>query len=459
RLLVMLAGPVANLVLPAVVFTGIYLVGLPEIESIVHGVDYEGVAWQAGLRPEDRVVSVNGTPVRFWKELEWALVDAGTGKAELQVARGDSTLQVVIPENSLQSLSNGLMRWDSVGMRAEQASSQVGVDDPDSPASKAGLRTFDVVTEVDGQDVRSFVDLTTALSAPGSHKMTVLRPPTTEDEKVETLELTMGAEAWTGRPDDRLATRWGIVRADVFTSTIVKGGAAEAAGIERGDRLFTVDGVEVRDFGHLRFLVSRTAIVGDGVDVTTRALTLKVLRRGELVERTFTPGLDKVVTVHGTYNKPLIGVGQGRSAIMYDREVVRRGPIEAASLGLSMTWRSAMDVLGALDSLVRNKNAVKDSVGGPVKIVTVTGQSFAAGPLPFLMIVSQISVSLAIVNLLPVPALDGGQIVVFGLEWIRGRPLAPEIRMRIQMVGVLILFAVIVLVTVLDVSSLFPSGV
>ncbi|MFT7520238.1 MAG: regulator of sigma E protease, partial [Kiritimatiellia bacterium] len=67
RLLVMLAGPVANLVLPAVVFTGIYLVGLPEIESIVHGVDYEGVAWQAGLRPEDRVVSVNGTPVRFWK--------------------------------------------------------------------------------------------------------------------------------------------------------------------------------------------------------------------------------------------------------------------------------------------------------------------------------------------------------------------------------------------------------
>ena len=73
--------------------------------------------------------------------------------------------------------------------------------------------------------------------------------------------------------------------------------------------------------------------------------------------------------------------------------------------------------------------------------------------------VAVISVSLAIVNLLPVPALDGGQITVFLFEWIRGRPLSAEVRMRIQMVGVIVLFTLLIMVTANDITRLiFPES-
>lgn len=94
-----------------------------------------------------------------------------------------------------------------------------------------------------------------------------------------------------------------------------------------------------------------------------------------------------------------------------------------------------------------------EAMGGPVAIIRVAGESAKQGLFSFVRVMAMISFSLGIVNLMPVPVLDGGQIVFYSIEWIRGRPLPLSWRERIQMVGVLGILTLLVWVTVNDFRS------
>ena len=100
---------------------------------------------------------------------------------------------------------------------------------------------------------------------------------------------------------------------------------------------------------------------------------------------------------------------------------------------------------------------VKDSVGGPVRIFNVTAQAWDSGWFTYVKIIAFISISLGIVNL-RVPVLDGGQILIYSVEGIRGRPVSPALRERMQMIGVLLLFALFIVVMFFDIEACLNSG-
>jgi regulator of sigma E protease len=114
--------------------------------------------------------------------------------------------------------------------------------------------------------------------------------------------------------------------------------------------------------------------------------------------------------------------------------------------------------LTAIGGLLTGERRVSETFGGPVAIFAMAGESVQYGWTAFAKLLGAISLSLGIVNLLPVPALDGGQILFYTIEGIRGRPLSLRLRERIQMVGVLMLVALVLVVTFNDITRVITGG-
>jgi regulator of sigma E protease len=457
RLLIMLAGPGANIVLPVLLFTTLFLLGYPEFPAVFGTVAHDSPAWQAGLREGDRVVAVDGEPVKVYRQLERRLVALADQPTTLTVERGSETVQVVLPPEATPLV--GPATLDELGFGAMRGflSTRVGVSEPDSPAGRAGIGTFDAIMEVDGAEVGSWDAMMAALTPGTAHRVRVRsRRPGDEEATERSLSLEP-VPGWSARPGDPWTNPWGLVPSDVFVGGLRDGRPATRAGVREGDRLWKVDGEVVHDFVHLMGLVRAAA--GDDLE-DPRAIPVTLIREGEPIALSITPTLVSEPTPYGTRTRPILGIEPVPQArVLPDRVYVQYGPVQSVGLGLAQTWDAASTIFAGFDSLIRGNNDPRDMVGGPVAIFTITGQSLSMGFYAYSNTIAIISISLAIVNLLPVPALDGGQIVVFLIEWVRGRPLSAEIRMRIQMAGVVVLFALIVLVTVNDVGRLiFPPG-
>jgi regulator of sigma E protease len=456
RLVVLFAGPAANLVLPIVLFSALFIIGYPEYPTTFGFVSYDSPAARVGLKSGDRIVAVGDVPVASWRELNWTLAPWHDRAVTLTVDRAGQTLTVEVPANTFHRVAGMVVDHEMFGVDPGLRSSQIGVGGPGSPAYEAGLRTFDAIVGVDGRAIDTWDELTSALATEGPHRVDYVRA----DEKKGRTEgsLTLQATDWAPRAEDPFPNPYGLAPVDVFAYDFTSGSPAKIAGIKVGDRLYMVNGQPVHDFLQFRSLVWELGV--DPADPTAmREVTLTMLRDGNLVERTFQPQTTTKTTIYGSVTRPLLGLKSAREGYLSPERVLKSyAPHEAVMLGWTQTGQAASSVLTALESLVLVRSNPGDVVGGPVQIFAVTGRSLMLGVHAYASTIASISVSLAIVNLLPVPALDGGQIVVYALEWVRGRPLSAELRMRIQMVGVLVLFALIVLVTVKDVTVWFTGA-
>ena len=111
-----------------------------------------------------------------------------------------------------------------------------------------------------------------------------------------------------------------------------------------------------------------------------------------------------------------------------------------------------------LGKLVTGEASVRKSVGGPVEMVRQASQAAQRGVFDYARLMGILSISLGIVNLLPVPVLDGGQLLFFLLEAIRGRPVSVALRERAQQIGVILMVLLMLLVLVMDLQKLFGDG-
>lgn len=458
RLLIMLAGPAANLVLPVVLFAGIYLVGIPDAMPTIGMVSHGSPAAEAGLQVGDKIVSVDGVPVSARSHVLDALVPKVGQAIPLQIERDGAPLVVTLPPDALELAATSAIKLDRFGAGFAVRTTRFGIDDPSSPAAKAGLESLDGILAVDGVAVSTWEEMNAALDG-DAHTVRYVRGDKETGERTEAEVVLERDPSWSPRIDDPIANAFGMVPADVFVGTLLVGLPAHQAGLEPGDRLYSVDGARIHDFSQLIREVNRTLDVS-GPEPTSEAVQLEIIRDGRRFVEVLQPAVDDQPSVFGTTYRLLIGFERPNSTVASGAmTTVRYGPIMAVRKGFERTGSAILDTFTALTSLVRGLGDPRDSVGGPIAIFTVTGRSLMAGFHVFAGTIAVISVSLAIVNLLPVPALDGGQIVVFLFEWIRGRPLSAEVRMRIQMVGVILLFTLLILVTANDIGRLIFPGI
>jgi regulator of sigma E protease len=455
RLVIMAAGPAMNLALPFALFTVVLMFGEPTEDNVV-GTVYPGtVAASVGLHPGDEIVRVGGERTEVWDDVLWALRDHAGQAVALEVRRADRDLVLELPADAIVFTANQRVDTDRMGFMEDVRSSRIGVSDPNSPAWRAGVRPNDAIVKVDGEDVRTWKDLQSALTPGVPHEVELARYA---EGKVDRTTVTLTPDpAWKPAADDPAPDPWGLVHSEVFAWSLEPGSAAEKAGVQVGDRLVAIDGHPVATWWDVLARV-RDTVDDTGPEVVPRELDLDVVRAGERLTLRFRPTIEREVVPGAVIWRPLMGIGRAGDAFV-SGPVVRKyyGPVEAVSRATDEGMEVLRDTLAALWNLLAFKAPLEESLGGPIEIFRAAGESARVGIFAYVRMMGLISFSLGIINLLPVPVLDGGQILFYAIEGIRGRPLPLALRERIQMVGVLALAALFLTVMVLDVTRLFSG--
>lgn len=221
-------------------------------------------------------------------------------------------------------------------------------------------------------------------------------------------------------------------------ASVVAGGAAEKAGFAAGDLVLTIDGQSIESFARMQEVVSSS---------TGRPLSVIVRRGDRDVTLEATPQLREVETALG---KTKIGMlGLQASSDPADQREERYGPAESVVLAVQETWMIVERTGSYLAGLIAGREGT-DQLSGPIGIAQVSGQMAKAigkvGLSPLFNLIAILSISIGLLNLMPVPLLDGGHLVFYAIEAVRGRALADRtqeyaFRLGLAMVCTLMVFS------------------
>lgn len=318
-----------------------------------------------------------------------------------------------------------LIYWGLACAGSRDLPARLGPVPAESPAAQAGLREGDVILGVAGREVKGWSDLRWQVvrNALGDPLVTV-RAQRGNGEAID-LELPVGGLEIDEKAADPLQQLGFILppaRIPPVLSKPLAGSPAEKAGLREGDRIRSVDDRPV-------------AIWADFVSVVAhspgRALELVVERDGNPLRVTITPE-----RVEGKKPRGRVGVAVkvDQDALERDTIIVRRGLLDGAGHALSQTWNTSIFSLRVMWNIVTGKLSVRN-ISGPVTIADYAGQSASAGLEPYLKFLAMVSISLGVLNLLPVPVLDGGHLLYHAIEYVRGRPMSEAWEALGQKVG------------------------
>lgn len=225
--------------------------------------------------------------------------------------------------------------------------------------------------------------------------------------------------------------------------SIVEGSPAEASGLEAGDLILEIDGIPLVSWDDLTRVIS-------GRDNIPMSLSIR--RGDETFVRSVTPETVTSQNIFGEdIQRNMIGIGIGDETFTRKLNV-----IEAFSESIQRTYYITKLTVLSLVKLIQGTISAK-TIGGPIMIAEMAGEQAKAGMANFVVFIALISINLAILNLLPVPVLDGGHLVFFFIESLIGRPMSIQIRERANQAGMFVLLVLMVYVFYNDIVRVFFS--
>lgn len=294
-----------------------------------------------------------------------------------------------------------------------------------SPAAAAGIEPGDRIVAVDGEPVERWDEVGfTVMSSPGrSLSLTFER-----DGRRRTIELTPDTVPRYEVGDAGLAPR-----IQPRVSQLVPGLPGELAGLQLGDELRTMDGRPVFDLEEfVRYIQQRPGV---GID-------LEVEREGRPLTITVVPTMAD--------GAGRIGVGIG----YYQRF----GPIEAVVESVRHNGQIIRHTLVALGRVVTGRIEARSALSGPIGIAAISGEAARTGLRTLVYVMALLSISIGLLNLFPIPILDGGQIALLLVESVIRRDLSLKLKERFQQVGFALIVALMVMVIYFDLVKALPPG-
>jgi regulator of sigma E protease len=222
---------------------------------------------------------------------------------------------------------------------------------------------------------------------------------------------------------------------------VQEGMPAQVAGIRAGDRVIAIDGTPVDRWDEMAELIKKSQ---------GRPLRIQVLRKDETLSVTVAPKIVSTKNLFGEQvERYVVGItASGVSTIQ------RLNPIQALGHGFYQTWQIAKLTVVAVGKIISGTLSA-ETLGGPIMIAQMAGEQAKAGVVNFIFFMALLSVNLGIINLLPIPVLDGGHLLFFLIEAVIGKPVNIKMRERAQQVGIFVLILLMIFVIYNDIDKVF----
>ena len=355
RIAIVVAGPLANLLLAILLFWGLFIVGVPGAQPILGEIAKDSAAQNAGFVSGEKIVAVDGEPLQTWHEVGWAFTTRLASQQAIAVTTEDSAGQrrerLLEPEGITdQDLEGDVL--GKLGLNRVRPGVQIVEVIPDTPALRAGFLAGDEVVAID-------------------------RKPVT-------------------------------------------------AGVQQ-------------------FIATIQASVA-------KPLEIQVRRKGTLILLTVTPE----AAPGRTGKAGVIGAKVGEVDRPEFRAIASYSPFLSLTKAISKTWDMSWLSLKSLGRMLIGEMSIKN-LSGPVTIANYAGQTAQMGLLQFISFVAVISISLGILNLLPIPLLDGGHLMYYIAEIIKGSPVSERIMEAGQQVGLALLIGLMVVAFYNDINRLITG--
>ncbi|MFM2152739.1 MAG: hypothetical protein RL199_1174 [Pseudomonadota bacterium] len=443
RAVIAFAGPFVNLVLPVAVYAAIHFTPHAAPAPVLGLVLPEGAAAQAGLVEGDRLTRIDGQEVRSFDDLRDLVAKRPGERLSVGYLRGGEARRTeLVPEPYEEVTPLETRRVGRIGVAGGRYPAIVGVR-TGSPACDAGLRMFDRVETVDGRPVASRIDLQQMLGDGRPHAVHVSRPNTIGGDVAATQTLDFAVSQGTDGLFFPSAALWNVTP---------DSGAARA-GLRPGDLVTAIDGKAVTSAGALFDALENRSKAAFTVERDGQPLTLEVAADTKRVPDRIEGG-QRDVYVFGLEFHP----GLYRSTASGPEETVRvsEGLVASLRRALQDTYDVTRSMVLGIAAMVTGRVSTR-SIGGPIMMFQLAGAATERGLADFLEMLALLSVNLGLMNLLPVPVLDGFHIVVAAVEGVTRREVPLRLRAIANGVGLVLLLCLMLLAFKNDLARTFAS--
>jgi regulator of sigma E protease len=308
---------------------------------------------------------------------------------------------------------------------------------PTSPAAIAGMEVGDQVIAVNGKDISTKTEL---LDAVAKSKGQPIQIEVRREGRTKPLTVTpIPAPEAPPAGEDPYYTI-GVEETPPLVTSVTPGYPAAAAGLQAGDRVVGIDGEVIYTWAQMTTQVK---------EHPGKPLRLEVLRDGQRIALNITPSAEKVTANGQTVEVGKIGIsGPGRSLMRSEN------PLKAIYQGLEATWGwTELTAIGLYKMIVGDISS--KNIGGPLTIANISGEAASQGASSVVFLIAILSINLGVLNLLPIPILDGGHLLFFLIEGILRKPLGERQREMAQQVGLVLLVGVMIFAFWNDLDRIF----
>lgn len=469
RIAIVLAGPLMNLFFAFLIFVFLSILGEPVPGQYLGDIAAGSRAHEAGFRSGDKILSINNSAVRSWLEVKELISNSANEKLHFEVEREDSQERAQIAITPLLGLNDNILSNKNQvglieGLDPYSQAAMIGVMSPNSLAGKAGLKTLDVIIEVNGREVLSWRNLEAYIKEDAFKGRTPLKlkVQSGENEKSPVREVALDIPAdqlnlGQTHGDSQVSPRiielheFGIESAELYLWKVKRGSPADQAGLRAGDRLTGINEDPLTDWKQVIETVKK-------FDPDGSPIKFKFRRDDEEKTVEIRPEMNTLMDARGQEEKRFtVGVVAGH---------MQSGPkfvkVQAEGIGeiITTSIKRTNDTIGmVIMSLVRliQGDVSAKNIGGIISIGRFANQSYDAGLAAFLRMMALISINLFLLNLLPVPVLDGGHLVFFSIEALRGAPVSMRKMEVAQQVGLVILMSLMAFALFNDIANWLNS--
>lgn len=308
---------------------------------------------------------------------------------------------------------------------------------PGSPASSAGMEIGDHITKVNGKEISTKTELLDAVAHSKGEALSLEIKRGTQVKPLSVIPVPMQGQP--ASPDEPLYTI-GVEETPPLVTSVMHGLPASTAGFQAGDRVIGIDGQTIYTW------LQMTTIVRESPN---KSLHVDVLRNGQRIPLVVTPSSEKATVNGQSVEVGKIGIsGPGRSLMHADN------PLQAVYQGLDATWGwTELTAIGLYKMVVGDISS--KNIGGPLTIANISGEAASQGASSVIFLIAILSINLGVLNLLPIPILDGGHLLFFLIEGILRKPLGDRQREIAQQAGLVLLVGVMIFAFWNDLERIF----